>query len=197
MGKLVAGVARILPLCALLLLLPALAASQPPEIVHVDTFREGVLVFFRLSFTDPGNTAVGFGFRGVNGSTWAEENHPFSSPSYGRVFPGRIEYPFNHLCSTPSAYESDVQAWIYDTAGQRTSSGTIHLACSTYFIPGTEVPVTSPQTIGPLGGIVQAPPGSPLAGVSVEFPAGALPKNSQISLAYNTGYTQHSYRNGR
>jgi uncharacterized protein YfaP (DUF2135 family) len=155
--------------------------------VRIDTFREGVLVFFRLYFTDPSNTAVGFGFKGVNGSGWAEENHPFTSPSYGRVFPGRIEYPFNHGCGTPSAYESDVQAWIYDNAGRRITSGTIHLACSAYFTPGTEVAVTSPQTIGPLGGIVQAPAGTPLAGVYVEFPAGALPQNSQISLAYNTG----------
>jgi murein DD-endopeptidase MepM/ murein hydrolase activator NlpD len=101
-----------------------------PEIVHFETFVEGVLVFFRLSFTDPSNTAVGFGFKGVNGSTWAEENHPFSSPSFGRVFSDRIEYPFNHLCGTPSAYESDVEAWIYDRAGQRTPSVTIYLACS-------------------------------------------------------------------
>src|SRR5436190_986335 len=102
MGRLMVGLRRFLVLCALLLALPTLAASQTPAIVSVDTFREGVLVFFRLSFTDPSNTAVGFGFKGVNGSGWAEENHPFTSPSYGRVFPGRVEYPFNHLCGTPS-----------------------------------------------------------------------------------------------
>ena len=103
-----------------------------PKIMLVETFREGEepLVFFRLFFTDPGNTATGFGFRGAKGSLWAEENHPFSSPSYGRVSPGRIEYPFNHLCGTSSAYESDVEAWLYDRAGQRSQSITVHLACS-------------------------------------------------------------------
>lgn len=56
-----------------------------------------------------------------------------------------------------------------------------------HFNPGTEVAVTSPQTISPFGGTVHAPPGSPLAGVSVEIPAGALPINSDISLSLNTG----------
>jgi hypothetical protein len=106
------------------------ATIVAPKIVRFETFREGVLVFFRLFFTDPSTTAVGFGFKGTNGSTWAEENHPFTSPSYGRVFPGIVEYPFNHLCGQPGQYESDVEAWIYDNAGRRTPSVTIHLACS-------------------------------------------------------------------
>jgi hypothetical protein len=100
-----------------------------PKIVRVETFVEGVLVFFRLFFTDPSSIAVGFGFKGLNGSGWAEENHPFTSPSFGRVFPGIVEYPFNHLCGQPEQFESDVEAWIYDTAGRRTPSVTIHLAC--------------------------------------------------------------------
>jgi hypothetical protein len=101
-----------------------------PEIVQVETFREGDLVFFRLFYTDPNNEIGGFGFVGINGSGWAEENHPFSSPSYGRVSPGRIEYPFNHLCETGPAYESDVETWILDNTGQRRSSVTVHLACA-------------------------------------------------------------------
>jgi hypothetical protein len=104
--------------------------EQAPKIERVETFREGVLVFFRLFFTDPNNDATGFGFRGANGAGWAEANFPFSSPSYGHVSPGRIEYPFNHLCGTGSEYESDVEAWIYDSTGLRSPSITVHLACS-------------------------------------------------------------------
>jgi murein DD-endopeptidase MepM/ murein hydrolase activator NlpD len=110
-----------------------IAHSDPlmgPVVRSSDTFREGELVFFRLLFTDPSNDAVGFGFRGANGSGWAEENHTFSSPSYGRVSPGVIEYPFNLLCDTPSAYQGDVEAWVYNGSGLRSRSVIIHLACS-------------------------------------------------------------------
>jgi hypothetical protein len=106
------------------------AQELPPTIVRVETFREGDMVFFRLFFTDPDKDAEGFGFRGANGSGWAEETHPFSSPSYGRVSPGRIEYPFNLLCETGPAYESDVEAWIYDSSGLISPLVTVHLACS-------------------------------------------------------------------
>jgi hypothetical protein len=110
----------------------------PPEIVDFEIFREGVLVFFRLFFTDPNNDAIGFGFRGAKGSLWGEERHPFSSPSYGRMaarlWKGvrsiTIEYPFNHGCGTTSTYESDVEVWIYDSTGRPSPSKTIHLACS-------------------------------------------------------------------
>ena len=81
----------------------------PPTITDVQTFREGDFVFFRLFYTDPNGDAEGFGFRGANGVGWAEETHPFSSPSNGRVSPGIVEYPFNHLCDTGPAYESDVE----------------------------------------------------------------------------------------
>jgi hypothetical protein len=86
--------------------------TSHPEVVRSETFREGVLVFFRAYYTDPLNAVNGFGFVGVNGSGWGEETHPFSSPSYGRVYPGRIEYPFNHACSTASEFKSDVEAWV-------------------------------------------------------------------------------------
>ncbi len=56
-----------------------------PKIVHVETFREGDLVFFNLFFVDPNKDAEGFGFRGANGTGWDEETHPFSDSSYGRV----------------------------------------------------------------------------------------------------------------
>src|SRR3954466_10610378 len=106
------------------------STSDTLRIVQVETFREGVLVFFRLVFSDPNSDAAGFGFRGANGVGWAEENHLFSSPSYGRVSPGRIEYPFNHGCGTRSEYKSDVEAWIYDRASRRSPSIVVHLECS-------------------------------------------------------------------
>ena len=125
--------------------------QQPPVIVSKETFREGVLVFFRLFFTDPNNNAIGFGFRGTKGSGWAEETHPFSSPSYGRMSGSTpvnvgadrpksisiaIEYPFNLLCGTQSAYKSDVEAWIYDRTGHSiTPPVPIHLSCSTQGTP--------------------------------------------------------------
>ena len=104
--------------------------ARPPEIELVESFREGGLVFFRVFYTDPNDDAEGFGFRGVNGSGWGEEEFPFSSPSYGRVSPGIIEYPFNHGCGTSSEYESDVEVWIYDSAGLQSPPVTVHLACS-------------------------------------------------------------------
>jgi hypothetical protein len=107
----------------------AVESQLPPKITNFETFHEGDLVFFRLFFDDPNNNAQGFGFRGAKGSAWAEETHPFSSPSYGRVSPGIVEYPFNHLCETGPAYESDVEAWIYGSAGLRSSLVTVHLAC--------------------------------------------------------------------
>ena len=100
----------------------------PAVIEATTTHTEGELVYLVLIFNDDGR-AVGFGFRGVNGSGWAEESHPFSSPSYGRVSPGRIEYPFNHACGTAQQYESDVEAWLYDDAGQTSEPVSVHLSC--------------------------------------------------------------------
>ena len=97
----------------------------PPAITGLDSFQEGDLVFFRASFTDPNDDAEGFGFRWAPG----EESHPFSDPSFGRVSPGQIAYPFNLTCST-NPFEIDVEVWIYDSTGLRSPSKTIHLACS-------------------------------------------------------------------
>ncbi len=126
---------------------PTPPTQLPPEIVRVETFREGDMVFFRLFFTDPNDDAEGFGFRGAKGSGWAEETHPLSSPSYGRVSPGQIEYPFNHLCETGPAQESDVEAWIYDSAGLISPSVTVHLACDA---PTETIPTIT--VISPNGG---------------------------------------------
>ena len=104
---------------------------RPPRITRVETYREGGLVYLRAFFTDPNGDAKGFGFRGANGSGWAEESHPFSNPSYGRVGPGRVDYPFNLGCGTGRDYETDIEFWIYDASGLRSESKIHHLTCGT------------------------------------------------------------------
>jgi len=108
---------------------PGPVSPPLPQITGVTTYQQGELVYFKITYADPGNDAQGFGFVGVNGSGWAEENHPFSDPSYGIVGPGTVAYPFNLGCGTDQAYQSQLQAWIYDTAGDRSEPVTIDLAC--------------------------------------------------------------------
>jgi hypothetical protein len=103
---------------------------QVPTITSVGTYTQGELVYFDIHYADPGHDAEGFGFVGINGSGWAEETHPFSSPSYGIVGPDSIAYPFNEACGTAQQYDSYVEAWIYDTAGQRSTPVVIHLVCA-------------------------------------------------------------------
>jgi hypothetical protein len=94
-----------------------------------------VYVYVRLLYTDNDGDAQGFGFRGVSGSGWAEETHPFSSPSYGSVSgdasSGTVVYPFNSNCGNANKQQSDVEFWIYDSGGRQSSSAVVHLACST------------------------------------------------------------------
>ncbi|HEV3291756.1 MAG TPA: serine/threonine-protein kinase, partial [Streptosporangiaceae bacterium] len=108
----------------------AKAASAAPEITSVRTYSQGVLVYFDIQYSDPGHDAEGFGFVGVKGARWAEENHPFTSPSYGIVGTDSISYPFNEGCGTAQHIDTYVQAWIYDTAGNRSTPVVIHLVCS-------------------------------------------------------------------
>jgi pimeloyl-ACP methyl ester carboxylesterase len=101
-------------------------------ITSATTYQKGALVYFSISYSDPANNAQGFGFVGINGSGWAEETHPFSSPSYGIVGPNSIDYPFNLGCGTPQQIsESDVAAWIYGTEGIQSKQVVIHLTCQT------------------------------------------------------------------
>ncbi len=110
---------------------PGGGGSTPvPEITSVGTYTQGQLVYFDIHYADPGNNAEGFGFVGVNGSGWAEENHPFTSPSYGIVGSDSIAYPFNEECGTDQQSDSYVEAWIYDSAGARSTPVVIHLACT-------------------------------------------------------------------
>jgi serine/threonine protein kinase len=109
---------------------PSSRSPQVPQISSVATYQSGVLVYFDIHYTDPGNDAEGFGFVGVNGAGWAEENHPFTSPSYGIVGTDSISYPFNLACGSSQQYDSWVKAWIYDTAGTRSKPVVIHLVCT-------------------------------------------------------------------
>jgi hypothetical protein len=55
------------------------------------------------------------------------------------------------------------------------------------FISGTESTVVSSQ-VGPKGAVLEAgKTGTPIDGISIEIPAGALTKEVTISLGYNTG----------
>src|SRR5664280_2820851 len=101
------------------------SSGAAPHITGYTTYTQGVMVILSVTYT---GTADGFGFKGINGSGWAEENHPLSSPSYGHVSPGKIEYPFNHACGTSNAYQSDVAFWVYTGAARNET--TAHLACS-------------------------------------------------------------------
>lgn len=103
--------------------------QSPPQITQSYTYREGNLVYIQLFFTDADIDAVGFGFRGVNGSWVGEESHLFTDPSYGKVSPGEVDYPFNLGCTTSSPDQTDVEAWIYDQEGARSSSVQFHLVC--------------------------------------------------------------------
>jgi hypothetical protein len=110
--------------------------TAEPEIVHYETFVEGDFVYIRLYYT---GSPTGFGFVGVNGAGWARAEIPFSNTPYPistwiRVSPNgdRVDYPFNHLCSTAPDNASDIEAWVYkDGSTPRESIHVgIHLACS-------------------------------------------------------------------
>lgn len=104
--------------------------KKVPQITSVSTYTKGVLDYVRLTYTDPGNDAKGFGFVGINGAGWAEENHPFTAPSYGIVGKDQIDYPFNLLCGTASHYSSAVEAWIYNSQGVRSYPVRVALNCT-------------------------------------------------------------------
>ena len=99
-----------------------------PQIVRADSFTENGLTYFRLGYTDADNDVIGFGFRGINGSGFALEQHLFTNPSYGIVSPGQVEYPFNLLAGTPQAYQTDIAAYVFDAEGYRSPEVAIHLA---------------------------------------------------------------------
>jgi hypothetical protein len=110
---------------------PDVFTTSQPSITHYETFVEGDFVYIRLYHT---GSPTGFGFVGVNGSGWAQEEIPFSgptSPYWTRVSPNgdRVDYPFNHLCSTHPENKSDIDMWVYSST-QRSPRVGINLACS-------------------------------------------------------------------
>jgi hypothetical protein len=82
-----------------------------------------------VQYEDPGNDARGFGFMGVNGSRWMEATYSFSSPDEGIAGPDSIAYPLDLECGTASQHGAEVEAWIYDVAGQSSQPVRISLAC--------------------------------------------------------------------
>ena len=103
--------------------------SPAPEITGSATYREGTRVYFDVQYSDPGNDARGFGFMGVNGSRWMEATYPFSSPDEGIAGPDSIAYPLDLECGTAGQHVAEVEAWIYDVAGQSSQPVRISLAC--------------------------------------------------------------------
>ena len=103
--------------------------TPAPEITGAATYREGTWVYFDVQYADPGNDARGFGFMGLNGSRWMEATYPFSRPGEGIAGPYDIAYPVDLECGTAGEHVAEVEAWIYDTAGQSSQSVVIRLAC--------------------------------------------------------------------
>ena len=66
---------------------------------------------------------------GVNGSRRIDASYTFSSPDQGIAEPGNIAYPIDLGCGTARQHAAEVEAWIYDTAGQSSDPVTITLAC--------------------------------------------------------------------
>ena len=89
------------------------------------------MVYFEISYADPGHNAAGFGFVGVDGSDWAEQSYSFSNPASGIVEAETVAYPLNQGCGTGLEYTSTVKAWIWDSAGISSKPVVIHLACTT------------------------------------------------------------------
>ena len=107
------------------------ASAQPPRITGTYTYQQGAMVYFEISYSDPGHNAAGFGFVGVEGSLWPRQHYSFSSPGQGIVEPNSIAFPLNQGCGTGFEYTSTVKAWIYDQAGTSSKPVIIHLACTT------------------------------------------------------------------
>ena len=107
------------------------SSAAPPRIIGTFTYQQNEMVYFEISYSDPGHQAVGFGFTGVDGSDWPTQYYSFSDPANGIVEANSISYPLNQGCGTGLEYTSDVKAWIYDSSGNRSKPVIIHLACTT------------------------------------------------------------------
>lgn len=101
-----------------------------PQITTVGTYQQGTWVYFDIGYADPGHDAQGFGFMGVNGSSWVAETLPFSSPGSGIIGADSIAYPLDLECGTSLQHQAEVEVWIFDTAGARYQPAVIHLACT-------------------------------------------------------------------
>jgi len=116
---------------------PARSALRPvpsapaPRITGTYTYQQGSRVFFEISYSDPGHSAAGFGFVGVQGSDLRKQDYLFSNPADGIVAGNSIAYPLEQGCGTGLEYTSTVKAWIYAKDGVRSKPVIIHLACRT------------------------------------------------------------------
>jgi hypothetical protein len=105
---------------------------KPPKIIGTYTYQQGQMVYFEITYSDPGQDAAGFGFVGVQESDgMPRQVISFSSPGPGIVEANTIAYPLDQGCGSSVEYTSSVKAWIYDQAGGRSKPVVIHLACTT------------------------------------------------------------------
>ncbi|MDN5857585.1 MAG: hypothetical protein L0H84_03090, partial [Pseudonocardia sp.] len=104
--------------------------NHAPVITSVSSYTEGVLVYLSVKYRDEDGDAIGFGHEWLIVANHQPATYTFAHPSYGRVSPGRVDYPFNHACGEPNQYESDVKMWIYDEAGNQSVPIVAHLACN-------------------------------------------------------------------
>ncbi|HEY2288839.1 MAG TPA: serine/threonine-protein kinase [Streptosporangiaceae bacterium] len=111
---------------------PAGPSPKPPKIIGTYTYQQGRMIYFEISYSDPGHDAAGFGFAGVQESArLPRQVISFSSPGPGIVEANTIAYPLDQGCGSSVEYTSSVKAWIYDKAGGRSKPVIIHLACTT------------------------------------------------------------------
>jgi serine/threonine protein kinase len=103
---------------------PASPSPPVPQITGVSTYQQGPLVYFDISYADPGGDAQGLGFIGVSGLRWIEGSYPLAGPGAGQV-----AYPLNLGCGTAWQHTAQVRAWIYDTAGASSQPVSISLSC--------------------------------------------------------------------
>lgn len=131
---------------------PVRPEPSPPKIMRVDTYRKEELIYPRLPLKDTNGGTEGFEFRGVKGSSQGKKPHPLPNPPHGRIFPRKVEYPFNQGCGTGSEYAPDVTAWVHGSTGPQSKPVIVHLSCSS---PDADEDGTADR---PHGGAEQPPP---------------------------------------
>ena len=161
------------------------ASPEPPPVVKpaapsglTATAAAGRQI--NLSWTVNSNNETGFKIERKTGSsgTWTALTTVGAGVStYQDKDPNLVALTTYHY--QVKAYNSAGDSSFCDEASAQTLAGAV-------FEPGTDT-ITLNPTLTVQGGTLTGPAGSPIEGVVVTFPPGALPRDSQISLGYNSG----------